>query len=157
MAPQPIPVRGLFEAHLTVADLDRSVAFYRDAVGLELAYELPERGAAFLWCGEARRSMLGLWTLGSMPIGLSLHVALEVDLADVLEAPTRLLALGVQPLSFFGVQTDEPSVIGWMPAASVFFTDPDGHQIEYLAMLAEEPRPERGIVPFSRWNAESAA
>jgi lactoylglutathione lyase len=25
-----IPVSGLYESHLTVADLDRSIAFYRD-------------------------------------------------------------------------------------------------------------------------------
>ena len=31
---QPVPIRGLFEAHLTVADLGRAVAFYRDVVGL---------------------------------------------------------------------------------------------------------------------------
>jgi lactoylglutathione lyase len=37
-------VRGLFETHLTVADLARSVAFYRDVVGLPVALELPERG-----------------------------------------------------------------------------------------------------------------
>ena len=27
---EPTPVSGLFDAHLTVADLARSVAFYRD-------------------------------------------------------------------------------------------------------------------------------
>src|SRR5436305_1015051 len=42
-------VRGLFETYLTVSDLDRSVAFYRDVVGLPVALELPERGAAFVW------------------------------------------------------------------------------------------------------------
>jgi lactoylglutathione lyase len=41
-------VRGLFETHLTVADLSRSVAFYRDVVGLPVALEVPQRGAAFL-------------------------------------------------------------------------------------------------------------
>jgi lactoylglutathione lyase len=46
---------------------------------------------------------------------------------------------------------DEPVVIGWMPAASVFFTDPDGHLLEYLAMLQEAPRPERGVVRYSEW------
>lgn len=39
-------VRGLFETHLTVADLSRSVAFYRDVVALPVALEVPERGAA---------------------------------------------------------------------------------------------------------------
>jgi lactoylglutathione lyase len=153
MSPEPVPVRGLFEAHLTVADLDRSLAFYRDVVGLPLAYELRERGALFFWCGEPGSSMLGLWSLGSMPMGLSLHVAFDVGLEDVLASPSRLRELGVRPLDFFGAETDQPTVIGWMPAASVFFRDPDGHQLEYLAMLDQEPRPGAGIVPFSRWNA----
>jgi catechol-2,3-dioxygenase len=42
---------GLFETHLTVSYLERSIAFYRDVVGLPLALELPECEAAFLWIG----------------------------------------------------------------------------------------------------------
>ena len=36
-------VRGLFETHMTVADLKRSVAFYRDTVGLPVGLKVPER------------------------------------------------------------------------------------------------------------------
>jgi lactoylglutathione lyase len=36
-----------------------------------------------------------------------------------------------------------------MPAAVVYFRDPDGHQLDYLAMLGAKPRPELGIVPWS--------
>jgi len=151
VSPDPVPVRGLFETHLTVADVDRSVAFYRDVVGLPLALELPERGAAFLWIGDPGRAMLGLWSLGSAPIGMTLHLAFDAALADVMDAPRRLEDLGVVPLSFFGEPAAEPSVIGWMPAAAVYFRDPDGHQLEYLAMLDEEPRPDLGIVPWSVW------
>jgi lactoylglutathione lyase len=150
--PEPAaPVRRLFESHLTVSDLDRSIAFYRDVVGLELAYEIPDRGGAFFWCGAAGDSMLGLWSLGSMPMSLSLHLAFAVDLDELLAAPQRLHAHGVQPLSFYGQPTEEPSAIGWMPAAALYFRDPDGHMLEYLAMLDEPPRPERGIVPWSDW------
>ena len=39
-----IPVQNLFEAHLTVTDLDRAVEFYRDVLGLRLAHVVP--GAA---------------------------------------------------------------------------------------------------------------
>src|SRR5689334_16014338 len=142
----------LFETHLTVADLDRSIGFYCDVVGLELAYELPERGAAFLWVGGRGEGMLGLWTLGSAPVGLSLHIAFGAPLADVLGACDRLRATGVTPLSFFGSATTEPSVIAWMPAAAVYFRDPDGHLLELIAMLDAAPRPERGIVPWSDWH-----
>ena len=148
-----VPVRRLFESHLTVSDLQRSISFYRDLVGLPLALELPERDAAFFWVGQAGGSLLGLWSLGSAPLGLTLHVAFEVAVNDLLDAPKRLQAQGITPLSFFGVQTDEPSVIGWMPAASLFFRDPDGHLLEYLTMLEEDPRAELGIVSWSEWLA----
>jgi lactoylglutathione lyase len=143
-------VRGLFETHLTVSDLPRSVAFYRDVVGLPVALDLPERGASFHWIGEAGQAMLGLWSIGSAPMNMQLHIAFDMALADVLAAPERLLAQGVQPLSFYGEPADEPSLIGWMPAAAIYFRDPDGHMLEYLAMLEGEPKPDLGIVPWSQ-------
>jgi lactoylglutathione lyase len=146
-------VRGLFETHLTTSDLNRSVAFYRDVVGLPLALELPERGAAFFWIDGPGEAMLGLWSLGSSPIALALHIAFRATLDDVLQACDRLRQLSVTPLSFFATETTEPSVIGWMPAAAVYFRDPDGHLLEYLAMLDADPRPDLGILPWSQWQA----
>jgi lactoylglutathione lyase len=139
-----------------VRDVERSVAFYRDVVGLPLALDLSERNAAFLWIGERGRSMLGLWGIGSSVVSVNLHVAFEVALDDVLASPQRLREQGVTPRSFFGVETDEPDVLAWMPAAAVYFEDPDGHLLEYLAMLDEEPRPDAGVVPWSEWNGRNA-
>jgi lactoylglutathione lyase len=149
-------VTGLFETHLLVRDVQRSVGFYRDVLGLELAFEVPERSAAFLWIGGPGHSMLGLWGIGSAPMGMELHVAFDVPLEDLLDAPRQLREQDVTPLSFFGQETDEPSVIGWMPAAAVYFRDPDGNMLEYLTMLDTEPQPERGIVPYSEWAATAA-
>jgi lactoylglutathione lyase len=150
----PISVRRLFETHLTVSDLEGSVRFYREVVGLSVALEVPERGAAFFWIGGTGHTMLGLWSLGSAPMGLVLHIAFEVAIDDLFDAPKRLRAKGITPLSFFGEETAEPSVIGWMPAATVYFRDPDGHLLEYLTMLDEEARPELGILPWSEWLAQ---
>jgi lactoylglutathione lyase len=144
-------VRGLFEAHLPVDDVPRAVHFYREIVGLELAYEVPDRGAAFLWAGEPGGAMLGLWSLGTAPMGMRLHVAFAVELDELLSAPSALASAGVTPLSFFGDEANEPSVIGWMPAAAVYFRDTDGHMLEYLAMLDGPPRPEAGITTWSAW------
>ena len=140
-----------------MSDLDSSIAFYRDVVGLPVALLLEERGAAFLWVGGRGEAMLGLWSLGSSPVGLSLHIALKVTLSDVLAAREVLRSNSVTPLSFFGDETSEPSVIGWMPTAAVYFRDPDGHPIEYLAMLEESARPQRGIVPWSRWASRDSS
>jgi len=146
-----VQAAGLFETHLTVSDLERSVEFYRDVIGLPLALTMPDRGAAFFWIGGTGEGMLGLWSLGSAPMGMSLHLAFKATLEQVTGASERLRTLGVTPLSFFGTETNEPSVIGWMPAAAVYLRDPDGHLLEYLAMLEETPRPEVGIVSWSQW------
>ena len=39
-----------------------------------------------------------------------------------------------------------------MPAASVYFDDPDGHSLEYIALLPEAPRPEMAaVVGLAEW------
>jgi lactoylglutathione lyase len=151
-----LPPHALFETHLGVHDLERSIRFYRDVVGLEFAFKLPERHVAFFWIGGRGHSMLGLWSGGSSPNTMRLHTAFALDLDAVLASPAVLRAAGVEPLDFHGRPTGGPSVIGWMPAASVFFHDPDGHLLEYLAMLPNEPRPEAGIVPYADWLARWA-
>ena len=74
-----IPIRELFETHLTVSDLERAKKFYGGTLGLELAGEFPERDVAFYWLGGRGTSMLGLWQVGSTPQRLGLHIALRVD------------------------------------------------------------------------------
>jgi lactoylglutathione lyase len=144
--------QNLFEAHLPVANLDTSVTFFRDVVGLHLAYIEDSRGMAFFWIGRRGTAMLGLWAAGSGPQTMTLHVAFGVSVDDVLAAPEALRSAGVAPLDFDGRPTDAPVVLAWMPAAAVYFRDPDGHLLEYLAMLSEEPRPDRGIVPWRDWS-----
>jgi lactoylglutathione lyase len=105
-----------------VADLSRSVAFYRDVVGLPVALEVPERGAAFHGIGQAGHAMLGLSSIGSAPVGMQLHIAFAMTLPDVLAAPERLRAQGIQPLSFFGEPADEPTVLATTKRAGALIT-----------------------------------
>jgi lactoylglutathione lyase len=152
-----IEVRDLFEAHLTVRDLDVAIVFYRDVIGLTLAHVTREREAAFLWIGSGRNTMLGLWAAGAAPQSVTLHTAFLVSLADVLAAPEFLRTAGITPLDFDGRPTDLPVVLAWMPAAAVYFRDPDGHLLEYIAMLPHEPRPDCGIVPWRTWELMQSA
>jgi len=144
-------ITGLFETHIPVADLDRSIRFYRDQIGLTLARVVPDRNAAFFWIAGPETGMLGLWGEQAGPLRMTLHFALRTPLADLVRLPDRLDAQGIQPLGFHGDPIVEPVVIGWMPAESVYCKDPDGHSLEFLSPLAADPDDSFGIASLSHW------
>jgi len=149
-------VSTLFEAHLPVTNLETSIAFYRDRVALEVAHVIEGR-VAFLWIGGRGTAMLGLWSAGPAPQNLTLNLAFGSTIADVLAAPQALGALGIAPLDFDGRPTEEAVVLAWMPAVAVYFRGPDGHLLEYLAMLPDSPRPEAGVMTWTTWYAVGSA
>jgi lactoylglutathione lyase len=139
---------GIYETHLHVRDLKLSMEFY-DKLGLTLCYHEPEK-MAFFWVGQARQQMLGLWQKPENQIVRS-HFAFSVSLRDLEYAPIFLKEQGIPFRDFLGNEGGEPSVHSWMPAAALYFRDPDGHSLEYLALLPDTPRPELGVVPLSKW------
>jgi lactoylglutathione lyase len=144
----------LYKAHLLVADTEAAQQFYVEIVGLQFAHRDLTRDAVFLWAGVDRRSMLGLWgpttTLGGE--FHKCHIAFNVALAELLVAGERLNTAGVKTQNFAGEET--PSVIGWMPSAQLYFRDPDGHLVEFIALLDESPKPEF-MGTLSEWKQRS--
>jgi lactoylglutathione lyase len=147
----------LYETHLSVTNTEASRAFYTETVGLSFAYRDPGRDIVFLWIGEDRRSMLGLWGPGTT-YGYALHrshLAFAVSLPELLTGAKRLNALGVGTYNFAEEATAQPSVIGWMPSAQIYFHDLDGHLLELIALLDDAPRP--GFIgSLTEWEARGA-
>ena len=148
----------MYEAHLPVADTDAAQRFYIEIVGLQFAHRDLTRDIVFLWAGADRKSMLGLWgpstTLGRQ--FHKCHIAFTVSLHELLAAGKQLNAAGIQTRNFVGKKTIEPSVIGWMPSAQLYFDDRDGHSLEFIALLDESP--DRAFVgSFSEWKKRSHA
>ncbi len=98
-----------------------------------------------------------MWEVGSSPQRLSLHLAFKIDLSDLLEAPQGLRAADIIPRDFSGSPTDEPVVLAWMPAASLYFHDPDGNLLEFLSMLPDAAQPELGVVGWTAWTKRNKA
>jgi len=150
-------LRGLFETHLHVLDLERSMKFYRSILGLELGRHEPERRAAFYWIGKDQSTMLGLWEAppwvldATSNIVRTQHIAFAVSLEDM-DRAIQHLTNRIELRNFYDEITNEPSVFGWMPAASIYFHDVDGHLLELIARIDHEPAPEIGIVSLSEWN-----
>ena len=125
--------------------------FYGGTLGLEIAEVFVERKVAFYWIGGRGASMLGLWEVGTSPQRLSLHIAFRTDLEKPSERSRTSAAAQVEPLDFHQQVTDEPVVLAWMPAASLYFRDPDGHSLVLLTMLPDPPEPQLGVVSWSTW------
>ena len=151
-------ITGLFETHLAVANLERSMEFYEKVLGLELARKEQERRVALYWIGGQGKTALGLWEKPPWASGTNpkdqiiiQHFAFEIDLANLGRTVAAAKQRGIEMRNFFGQITDVPSVFGWMPAASIYFNDPDGHLLEFLAKLPGKRRPEIGIVSLDEW------
>jgi catechol 2,3-dioxygenase-like lactoylglutathione lyase family enzyme len=114
------------QVHVSVTDVDRSVAFYRDVLGLPFLFRVPGQPMAFFDCGGTRLY------LATPEEGFRSQPLLYFTVDAIDEARAALLAKGVD----FG---DEPHLVHrddsselWM----TFFRDPDGCT---LALMEERP------------------
>lgn len=146
---------GLYEAHVQTTDLPSAMAFYGETLGLPLAYHLEARNVAFYWLAENKQAMLGVWGVQADSWHSS-HFAFRIREDQLPAALEGLREAGITVNDFFGDPTDDPSVHAWMPAAGIFFRDPDGNSLELVAVLQGEGRRDVGVVPLSAWYANYA-
>ena len=113
------------QIHVSVTDLDRSVAFYRDVLGIPLLFVVPGQPMAFFASGDVR-----LYLGAPEPPEFASKVTLYFTVEDIHAEALRLADAGVAFL-------DKPHVVHrtgnselWM----TFFPDPDGH---HLALTEE--------------------
>ncbi|MBH5317669.1 VOC family protein [Paenibacillus sp. GSMTC-2017] len=142
-------INNLYETHLEVSDLQESIGFYIK-LGLELSLTIEERNVAFFYIGETKQ-LLGVW---EVPKGVEVnkrHFAFGTDLAKIVNSIEWLKERGIEPRTAFGKEPIEPIVHTWMPAAAVYFDDPDGNSLEFIAWLPDKPQ-KIGYVPYlSEW------
>ncbi len=131
------PSRVLYTM-VRVSDLDRSIAFYCDALGMsEMRRETFTEGRftlVFMGYGDIKNGatieLTHNWNEGDYTHGTGYgHIALEVD--DIYAACTRLADMGVEitrapgPMKMAVDETGEREVIA-------FLKDPDGYNIELI-------------------------
>lgn len=144
-------IKGLFETHLYVEDLERSIDFYKNVLGLEKCYFEEERRASFFWIGKPKEFMLGLWEKPKNEIDVR-HFAFRCDLDNILDKSVEYLkSKNLKPYNFLNDGTERPMVFSWMPAVAVYFHDPDGHILEFIAILEGDAKPELGVISYEEW------
>jgi lactoylglutathione lyase len=142
-------IQGLFETHLEVADLERSRTFYEAVLGLKLTHLEQKRRIAFYVFGNPTY-MLGIWEKPQQERHRG-HFAFRVSAKAILELQERLHNAGLNPRNFLEDDSGQLYVFPWLPAVSVYFEDPDGNSLEFLAMLPESPRPDLELMTWKRW------
>ena len=116
---------------MTVGDLPRAVAFYRDVLGMRFLFEAPP-AMAFFDCGGIRL-MLSLPEEGGADPGRQFTSILYYAVDDIHVAAAALEARGV-------VFEAAPHIVAKLPHADLwmaFLRDQDGH---LLAIMREAPR-----------------
>lgn len=144
-------IKGLFETHINVSSLEKSIDFYQNTLGLTLGALDEERRIAFFWLGKWGEAMLGVWEKSKETIQPQ-HYAFRCEVEDVLnKSVSYLKKRNIDCYNFLKDGNEKPMVFAWMPAISIYFKDPDNHILEFIAMLEGKPQPELGIMSYEEW------
>jgi len=144
-------IKGLYETHISVTDLERSIDFYKNKLGLAFCHFEETRRIAFFWIGEPRQYMLGLWEKPAQRMSIR-HFAFRCEAEDILHRSAAYLKeRGLHPYNFLKDGSEQPMVFAWMPAIAIYFNDPDGNVLEFIAVLEGTPRPEKGVISYEEW------
>ena len=144
-------IQALYETHLLVENLERSINFCKNVLGLEFCHNEEKRRIAFFWIGQPKEYMLGLWEKPKAEIEKR-HFAFRCNVDDVLhKSVTWLKKRNLQPYNFIKDEIEKPMVFAWMPAIAIYFDDPDGNVLEFIAVLDGKARPESGVLSFEEW------
>jgi lactoylglutathione lyase len=144
-------IKGLYETHLFVENLERSIDFYKNVLELTYCYTEEKRRIAFFWIGKPKEYMLGLWEKPKEQVEKR-HFAFRCDAEDVLNKSIDWLKKrNLQPYNFLKDETEKPMVFSWMPAIAIYFDDPDGNVLELIAILIGKARPELGVISYEEW------
>jgi lactoylglutathione lyase len=115
-------LRGVYEVAIRVRDLARAEEFYERTLGLPVGSRDDERRTVFLRVGGEAGMLVLREDKGEWPVQ---HLAFTVERGDIEPA--------AQALKAAGVPTEGPVHHAWMPATSLYFSDPDGHDLELCA------------------------
>ncbi len=124
-------IRGLAEIVLHVRDRQRSLAFYRDLLGLSVISPPDFPGPLFLKAGDGQEGIPQMVVLVSLPDDAPPfqppshlhHLALEVSPADFDTFKAHFEAEGLE------VRDGKHPVI---PSRTLYIDDPDGNEVELI-------------------------
>ncbi len=117
-----LPISGLFEIAIRVKDLARAEVFYRDLLGFTEGLRDESRNWLFLWIAGRQGMIVLQEDKGDWPPQHFAFAVYQKDLAHLAAA-----------LKEKGIAVSESVHHHWMNSISLYFEDPDGHDLEFIA------------------------
>jgi len=118
-----LPITGLYEVAIKVRNLSTAEPFYRDAMGLQFGLRDQRRNWLFLRVGGSAGMVVLQEDCGEWP---RQHFAFTVKDSELERAAALLREKGIS--------VEGPVCHDWMPGRSIYFADPDGHDLELFAL-----------------------
>ena len=125
-----LPIRGVYEIAIRVRNLAKAEPFYCKVLGLEVGLRDDKRNWLFLRAGGDAGMVVLQEDKGEWPLQ---HFAFTVDEADIESAASMLRERGVE--------VEGPVLHEWMNSTSFYFDDPDGNELEFLAVHSNTGSP----------------
>lgn len=119
-----LPIRGIYEVAVKVKNLPTAEMLYRGVRGLTEGVHDERRKWLFLRAGGDAGMVVLQEDGGSWP---TQHFAFTVAEEGIEQAAAALRARGVA--------VKGPVFHSWMPAQSIYFSDPNGHDLELCALV----------------------
>lgn len=139
----PTPPNPVLVPELLVTDLDRSLAFWRDLCGFEVAYDRPEERFAYLTLGSVHLMLEEIgdgrhWVTGPLaaPFGRGINFQISVPYAESLSQSMQ--DAGVEfylslETTWYRIGDEEAGVQQFL------VTDPDGYLVRFQSSLGRRP------------------
>jgi catechol-2,3-dioxygenase len=118
-----LPIRGVYEVAIRVKDLTKAEPFYREVLDLEVGIRDEKRNWLFLKAGGNAGMIVLQEDKSEWPLQ---HFAFAIDENDIDRSASILRDRGVD--------IEGPIFHEWMQSKSLYFSDPDGHSLELLAV-----------------------
>ena len=116
-------IDGIFEVAIKVKNLDISAKFYEEVIGFNKGLYDETRRWLFLWVGDKKGMLVLQEDSRSFP---RQHFAFRVEGSELTDMKEHLVKSHVA--------VEGPVSLDWMNAVSLYFVDPDGHDIEFCAI-----------------------
>ncbi|MGE7875483.1 VOC family protein [Bacillus paramycoides] len=132
-------IKRLYAISIYVLNLGESMYFYQNILDLKLAHYEGEKRSCYYWIGENKEALLEICERRNNKLTQG-DFSFEVPFNKVSEVTDWLHKNEIEVFNTSqGKWETKVRTSSWLPITSIFIKDPDGNNIELVAILPKDP------------------